>query len=314
MASVKESQKILKALGMPPPQCNSMSGMTLLALCGLAKNSTWSEAVRRPCTITKGIMYYIREHFGIDYAANTRETFRRQVLHQFIQGRIADYNPFNPDLPTNSPNTHYAITKAALAVVQLHGTSRWKASVAKFRQEHGVLTELYGLDRDIVKVPIRISDGTEYRLSPGKHNEVQKSIIEEFAPRFAPDACLLYLGDTAKKDLFIDENGLARSRISITDHGKLPDVVLYDEERNWLFLVEAVTSHGPMTPKRIVELEKMLVASTSSPIYVSVFPDFTEFRQHMREIAWETEVWIASAPDHMIHYDGDRFLGPRKKR
>lgn len=312
MASVKEAQEILKALGMPPPQCNNMSGMTLLALCGLTEDSTWSEAIRRPCTITKGIMDYIREHFRIDYAANTRETFRRQVLHQFIQGRIADYNPFNPNLPTNSPNTHYAITKAALAVVQLHGTKRWKTAVAKFRQKHGVLTERYGRDRDIVKVPIRISDGTEYRLSPGKHNEVQKSIIEEFAPRFAPGARLLYLGDTAKKDLFIDEDGLTRSRIPITDRGKLPDVILYDDSRDWLFLIEAVTSHGPMTPKRIVELEKILVESASSPIYVSAFPDFTEFRQHMREIAWETEVWIASSPDHMIHYDGDRFLGPKK--
>ena len=312
MASVKEAQEILEALGMPPPQCNSMSGMTLLALCGLATDSTWSKAIRRPCTITKGIMDYIQEHFGINYAANTRETFRRQVLHQFIQGRIADYNPFNPELPTNSPNTHYAITKAALAVVQLHGTKRWKTAVAKFRQKHGVLTELYGRDRDIVKVPIRISDGTEYRLSPGKHNEVQKSIIEEFAPRFAPGARLLYLGDTAKKDLFIDEDGLTHSRISITDRGKLPDVILYDDNRDWLFLIEAVTSHGPMTPKRIVELEKILVGSASSPIYLSAFPDFTEFRQHMREIAWETEVWIASSPDHMIHYDGNRFLGPKK--
>ena len=312
MASVKEAQEILKALGMPPPQCNSMSGMTLLALCGLTEDSIWSEAIRSPCTITKGIMDYIRENFGIDYAANTRETFRRQVLHQFIQGRIADYNPFNPDLPTNSPNTHYAITKAALAVVQLHGTKRWKTAVAKFRQKHGVLTEIYGRDRDIVKVPIRISDGTEYRLSPGKHNEVQKSIIEEFAPRFAPSARLLYLGDTAKKDLFIDEDGLTHSRISITDRGKLPDVILYDDDRDWLFLIEAVTSHGPMTPKRIVELEKIVVGSASSPIYVSAFPDFTEFRQHMKEIAWETEVWIASSPDHMIHYDGDRFLGPKK--
>ena len=258
-------------------------------------------------------MDYIREHFGIDYAANTRETFRRQVLHQFIQGRIADYNPFNPDLPTNSPNTHYALTEPALSVVRLYGSSRWKTAVAEFRQKHGVLTELYGRDRDILKVPIKISDGTEYRLSPGRHNEVQKAVIEEFAPRFAPDACLLYLGDTAKKNLFIDKDGLSRSRISITDHGKLPDVVLHDEKRNWLFLIEAVTSHGPMTPKRIVELEKMLAASTDSPIYVSAFPDFMEFRQHMREIAWDTEVWIASAPEHMIHYDGDRFLGPGKQ-
>ncbi|MFS2517149.1 MULTISPECIES: BsuBI/PstI family type II restriction endonuclease [Parabacteroides] len=31
----------------------------------------------------------------------------------------------------------------------------------------------------------------------------------------------------------------------------------------------------------------------------------------MADIAWETEVWIAENPGHMIHFNGDRFIGPR---
>ncbi len=311
MASVEEAQEILKALGMPPAQHNQMSGMTLLALCGLTPDAPWTAAKRGPRTVTKGVMDYLKEHYGTEYAPNTRETFRRQVLHQFVQGRIADYNPFEPDLPTNSPHAHYAITEAALKAVQLFGAEGWDSAVDEFRREQGALVERYERERNHNLVPIKLPDGQELQLSPGKHNEVQKAIVEDFAPRFAPGANLLYLGDTAKKNLFVDKVGLSKLGIPITDHDKLPDVVLYDSKRNWLFLVEAVTSHGPMSPKRVVELEDMLTGCSAAPVYVSAFPDFGEFRKHMKAIAWETEVWLCDTPDHMIHYNGDRFLGPR---
>lgn len=154
-------------------------------------------------------------------------------------------------------------------------------------------------------------DGREIRLSPGKHNEVQKAIVEEFAPRYAPGSELVYLGDTENKDLVVNEKTLADLGIPMTEHDKLPDVVLYHRAKKWLFLIEAVTSHGPVTPKRIVELEKMLANCSASLILVSAFPDIGEFKRHAKEIAWETEVWLADVPDHLIHFNGDRFFGPR---
>ena len=313
MPEIEEAQEILEAFGMPRAQHNPMSGMTLIALCRLAPDASWSGAKREPCTVTKGIMDFLREHYGADYAPNTRETFRRQVLHQFVQGGIADYNAFEPDLPTNSPRAHYAITEAALETIRQYGTKDWDMAVDKFLEEQGALVERYRRKRDQNMVPITIPDGQELLFSPGKHNEVQKAIVEEFAPRFAPGAHLLYLGDTARKDLCVDRHGLAELGIPITDHDKLPDVVLYDRQRNWLFLVEAVTSHGPVSPKRVVELEDMLSECTAGLVYVSAFPDFGEFRKHMKAIAWETEVWLCNTPDHMIHYNGDRFLGPRTR-
>ena len=311
MASVTEAQAILKALGMPPAQQNQISGRTLIALCGLEPGISWSAAKRRRCTVTKGIMDYLRDHYGVEYAPNTRETFRRQVLHQFVQGRIGDYNPFDPDLPTNSPHAHYAISEAALEVVRLFGTKGWDLAVDRFRSERHILVERYERERQHHMIPIKLASGQELQLSPGHHNEVQKAIVEEFAPRFAPGAQLLYLGETANKDLFVDKIGLVQLGIRITDHDKLPDVVFFDAERNWLFLVEAVTSHGPVSPKRVVEFENMLSACSAGLVYVSAFPDFSEFRNHMKAIAWETEVWLCDTPGHMIHYDGDRFLGPR---
>jgi hypothetical protein len=176
------------------------------------------------------------------------------VLHQFVQGRIADYNPDKPDLPVNSPNAHYAISEVALSVIQKYGTSEWDTAVTEFKEQIGTLTEAYEKERALHLVPVTIN-GEEIKLSAGKHNEVQAAVIEQFAPRFASGAKVLYLGDTANKDLFVDKEGLEKIGIPITEHSKLPDVVIYDEEREWLYLVEVVTSHGPVSPKRMLELE-----------------------------------------------------------
>jgi type II restriction enzyme len=99
-------------------------------------------------------------------------------------------------------------------------------------------------------VPLQVADGTVYKLSPGKHNQLQVAIVEEFGPRFAPGAKLLYLGDAARKTLVFEQELFAKLGVPVTDHGKLPDVVLLDEKKNWIFLIETVTSHGPVSPKR----------------------------------------------------------------
>ncbi|MGD0290562.1 MAG: BsuBI/PstI family type II restriction endonuclease [Candidatus Binataceae bacterium] len=266
------------------------------------------------CTVTKGIMDYVREKFRKDYAPNTRETFRRQVLHQFVQGHIADYNPFEPGLPTNSPRAHYAISEAALAAVKAHGTRKWNQAARKFIAEHGALRDLYSPEREGRRVPVTLPDGQKLHLSPGKHNEVQRAIVEEFGRRFAPGSELLYFGDTSKKNLVVETTELLRLNVPITEHDKLPDVVLYDRKREWLFLIEAVTSHGPVSPKRIVELEAMFARCPAGMVFVSAFPDMAEFKKHARHIAWETEVWLADIPDHLIHFNGDRFFGPRGRK
>ena len=313
MGKIKEAQAILKALGLPHAQRNEISALTLLALCGVGPKSTWSSATREARTVTKGIMTFMEERYRKAYAPNTRETVRRQVLHQFVQARIADYNPFEPELPTNSPRAHYAINEDALHVIRKFGKPEWEAAAQAFVRNHGTLLEVYERRRTRKMVPIQLPDGKKFELSPGKHNQVQKAVVEQFAPRFVPGAKLLYLGDTAKKNLFMDAKSLAALGISMTDHDKLPDIVLHDTNRNWLFLIEAVTSHGPMSPKRVLELEEILKASPAGLVYVTAFPNMAEFRKHTRNIAWETEVWIVDLPDHLIHYNGDRLLGPRAR-
>jgi len=311
MSKIQEAQVILRELGLPDAQRNEISGYTLLALCNIKENDKWSKAFRQSHGVSKGIMNFISENFQKEYAPNTRETFRRQVLHQFVQAGIADYNPDIPDLPVNSPRAHYAISEIALETIKTYRTRNWKKALGNFTSKVGALKDKYSKDREMSRVPLKLSDGRVLMLSPGKHNEVQAAVVEEFASRFAQGSTLLYIGDTEKKDLDIDKETLEKIGIPITEHSKLPDVVIYDESKNWLYLIEAVTSHGPMTPKRIVELEEFLKDCKAGKIYVSAFPDFTEFKKHTAEIAWDTEVWIMEFPEHMIHFNGDRFLGPR---
>jgi type II restriction enzyme len=311
LKKVKQTQQILADLGMPKAQQNEISAFTFLALCNIKKNSKWSDANRQSMTVTKGIMTFIKDNYGKDYAPNTRETFRRQVLHQFVQGRIADYNPDEPDLPTNSPRAHYAISQAALTVLRAYGSSDYKKLVANFIKSQGSLIEIYEKSRETQTVPVTLPTGDKFNLSPGKHNELQAAIITEFAPRFLKSPKILYFGDTAKKGLVIDLPSFVLLNVSVSDHDKLPDIVLFDPSKNWLFLIEAVTSHGPMNPKRVFELQEMFKDSKCGKIFVSAFPDFAEFKRHSKDISWETEVWIADFPEHMIHYNGDKFIGPR---
>ena len=313
MSKIAEAQEILKALGLPSAQQNDMSALTLLALCSIKEDTPWADATRTSQHITKEIMAFVNENYKADapYAPNTRETFRRQVLHQFIQAGVANYNPDDPTLPVNSPKAHYAITEEALEVAKSYGTKNWDSRTQQFAVEYEILRDRYAAERDMHRIPLVI-EGNEYYLSPGAHNEVQAAVVEEFAPRFAPGGKLLYIGDTEDKDLYVNAAGLEVLNLPITEHSKLPDIVISDDKRGWLFLIEVVTSHGPMSAKRVIELEEFTKNCPFGIVYVTAFPNAREFKKHVDEIAWETEVWLSDTPDHMIHFNGDRFIGPRK--
>lgn len=309
MGKIQEAQDILKTLGLPRPQQNEMAALTLLVLAQLSEETPWAQAQQQSLRI-HDMLGEMQTRYGRQYAENTRETIRRQVIHQFIQAGLVLRNPDDPTLPTNSPRTHYALSEPMLNTIRAYGSGDWPEAAQVFLENQRALIETYRQQREQHKVPLILESGVEYHLSPGAHNELQALVIEEFGPRFAPGAKVLYVGDTANKTLHIDESGFQKLSIPIPSHDKLPDVVLYDEQRNWLYLIEAVTSHGPMSPKRQLELREMLGEGKADLIYVTAFPDFNTFKNFLLDIAWETEVWIADRPTHLIHFNGDRFLGP----
>ena len=313
-AKVREAQQILAFLGLPAAQQNKISAYTLLALAGLEPNSHWSAATGQSKRVSRGISDFIAASYGQVYKENTRETFRRQVLHQFIQAGLVAYNPDNPNLPVNSPKAHYALTAEALVLLQAFGTEAWAAQLALFHGQHDALTVQYAEARDHQRIALTLPDGRTVALSPGLHNEVQRAVLEEFLPAFASGAKLVYLGDTEQKHLFEDTETLHRLGIPLGQHSKLPDIVLLQarpDGSEWLFLIEVVTSHGPVSPKRKIELQEMLKACPAGPVYITAFPNFKLFKKYSSALAWHTEVWIQEMPGNMIHFNGDRFLGPR---
>jgi len=309
LSKIQQAQDILRSLGLPVAQQNEQSGLTLLALCQISEDTSWKKATPVALRI-HDILKEIKSRYGRDYAENTRETIRRQVIHQFEQAGLVIRNADDPDLPTNSPKTRYTLTDEALNVVRTYGTRSWPSAVSEFVEAHGALIEIYQKNREQTKVPLRLASGKEFLLSPGKHNLLQAKIINEFGPRFAPGTQLLYLGDTARKSLVFDVASLEALDIPTSTHDKLPDIVLFDVSKNWIFLIEAVTSHGPVSPKRQAELQAVLKNCSAKSIFVSAFPDFATFKKFLTKIAWETEVWLADMPSHLIHFNGDRFLGP----
>lgn len=149
-----------------------------------------------------------------------------------------------------------------------------------------------------------------YGQRPGEHSQLIKAIVEDFAARFAPGSALVYVGDTGDKWGYFDTELLARLGVTVDNHGKMPDVVLYFTEKNWLLLVESVTSHGPVDSKRHEELAKLFAGSKAGLVYVSAFPTRRVMNKYLEAISWESEVWCADSPTHLIHFNGVRFLGP----
>ena len=270
----------------------------------------WKDAVSQSLRV-HDILVKIKQDYGREYAENSRETIRRKVLHQLEQAGIVVRNADDPSRPTNSGLNNYILSDLVLDVLRSFGTSKWKSKVNNFFVQQGSLLATYQNAREQNKVPLQVADGKVYKLSPGKHNKLEVAIVEEFAPRFAPGAKLIYLGDTADKVLVFEKSIFDKLSIPTSEHGKLPDVILYDKKKNWIFLIEAVTSHGPVSPKRHFELEKLLKNCAAGKVYVTAFLDLKTFKKFMNDIAWETEVWITETPSHMIHFNGDKFLGPR---
>jgi hypothetical protein len=305
MSKIDDAKKILSTLNMPTAQQSDIACYTLLALSSVTEKSSWSKATNEWLRIYD-IMQFASTSYGKTYAPNTRETFRKQALHHYRNAAMIEDN----GLATNSPNYSYKLTDEFLDLIKTFRTEKWNDSIKAYFDNHPSLVELYSSKKKMTKMPV-IVNNAEMLFSTGKHNLLQKKILEDFAPRFAPFSECLYVGDTIEKDLFKNEGKLRNLGFVITLHDKMPDVVLYREDKDWLYFIEAVTSVGPMDSKRILEISKMSEKVTAGKVFVTAFLDFKTFKRFSESLAWETEVWIADLPEHMIHMDGDRFLGPR---
>lgn len=305
MTKIDDARKILHALGMPERQQADLCCYALLAMCNMGLKDKWQDASNKWVRI-HDVLKFINVNCGVFYAENSRESIRKQAMHKFRDAALAEEN----GMPTNSPNYRYRITDEALRLIRTYGSCDWEDKLILFRQQHAELVCMYASKREMQKLPIKINSAS-FMFSSGKHNELQKAIIEEFAPRFAPSCECLYVGDSAKRDLYKNTEKLAELGFEITLHDIMPDVVLYRSDADWLYFIEAVTSAGPMTPERKSNICKMTERVKCGKIFITAFPNFKVFKKFSDALAWDTEVWLSDMPDHMIHLNGDKFLGPR---
>ena len=302
---IEETREFLQTIGMPKAQQADICCYVILAMAGIKPDMSWSEATNEWIRI-HDIIQFVNTFYGMSYAENSRETFRKQALHRFRTAALIEDN----GKATNSPNYRYRLTEETVKILRTMETPVWKEFIKRFLCYHEKLIDLYASKKKMTMMPVNIN-GESFKFSTGKHNELQKAIIEEFAPRFAPNSECLYVGDTIEKDLVKNVEKLKELGFEITLHDKMPDVVLYREDKDWIYFVESVTSVGPMDPKRILEIIEMTKDVTAGKIFVTAFLDFKTYKKFAEELAWETEVWIAEMPEHMIHLNGDRFMGPR---
>jgi len=306
---IQEALTVLAALDFPRQQQNERSALTLLSLLGLKPDDSWEKASDPLMGITP-MMEFFAKHYAKQYAPNTRETVRRQTVHQFMQAALIVPNPDKPSRPTNSPKAVYQIEPSALKLLREFGKSSWNKHLNKYLPTVKTLKRLYARERDKRRIPVKIEDDREIRLSPGGQNVLVKRIIDDFCQFFTPGGQIIYVGDTQTKWAYFNPDALRAIGVEIEEHGKMPDVVVYHSEKNWLVLIEAVTSHGPVNPKRRQELKELFADSQVGIVYVTAFLERRTMIKYLDEISWETEVWIAESPTHLIHFNGERFLGP----
>lgn len=308
-ARIAAAQTILRALRFGERQSNELAALVLLALAALPPRRPWAEASAPLLGITP-IMESITLHYGIRYAPNTRETIRDEAVKFFTEAGLLLRNPDKPDRPTNSGNTVYQLEPSALALLQNHGTPAWPANLASYLDTRSSIQAEIHRHRTLARVPVTLPDGRQLTLSPGGQNLLIKAVVEHFAPIFTPGGVVAYIGDTETKFLHLETAYLAKLGIILDAAAKMPDVVIHDVKRNWLVLIEAVTSAGPVDGKRRSELKQLFKESTAGLVFVTAFETRKAMQSFLSQISWESEVWIAEAPEHLVHFNGQRFLGP----
>lgn len=317
---VDEALQVLVALGVP------LDGLTMrrkekmakafLAVANLKPGMAWRHAKdndHHHQLQTRQIITFMNAHLSEAIADSSYDDIRRKDLALPVEALVIVKSAKNPDANTNDGTRGFALNPLAAQAIRQFGTPQWQASLGQFLRGRQPLADQLRRDRDLARVPVQIGVGVSLTFSPGKHNVLQKSIIESFLAVFGFGAEVLYVGDTANKSLFVNRAGLAELKFFELAHDKLPDVVAYSKARNWLYLIEAVTTANPITELRRRTLAELTRACTADVIFITAFPDRTTYRKFAKDIAWETEAWIADAPEHMIHFNGDKFLGPYKQ-
>jgi len=313
---VEDALKILAQTGIPVSDLTDRRRVCMakafLAVAGMKAGSTWTEARSDNRLRSRDVIHWMNQYLGESISSGSYDDIRRKHLYLPVEAGLVLKSAGNENAATNDGTRSYALSPETAELLRSFGTKQWASSLENFLAGRELLAD--ALRRVRLQTRIAISIGTkELLFGPGEHNELQKKIIEEFLPCFGHGAEVLYVGDTEDKLAYIEELRLQQIGFFELSHDKLPDVLAYSATKNWLYLIEAVHSANPITELRKRALERVTATCTAEIVFVTAFLTRQSFRRFAREVAWETEVWIAESPDHLIHFNGDKFLGPHKK-
>ncbi len=302
MSKPREAKKILQALGMPDKLQSDLCCKVFLGLCGLKPDGNWSEITNDWVRIYD-ILFFMSGSYGVKDAMDHRNEIRTKVLRNFLLMALIEDN----GLATNNSNHRYRMTEEFFALVHTFQTEEWDQQLQRFLQSHDKLVDIYKAKRDKKVEPIRLY-GKEYPLSPNRHSELQKAVMESFVPRFVSNSECLYLKDSPQQGFVINEDRLSELGFHVTDHKNMPDIILYREDKDWMYFVESVTNMGPMNQGRVAELMEMAASVRSGKIFITAFLNFLAYKKFSDSLAWKTRVWIAEMPEHVIYLDEDQVL------
>jgi BsuBI/PstI restriction endonuclease domain/BsuBI/PstI restriction endonuclease HTH domain len=312
---INEALDILENVGIPF-NAKSERGLERMAVCFLAVagvTKDWKKAKSSQDNIhlkTRDIINIINKNFEENISSGSYDDIRRKDLKLLVLADIVLNSGVNKGSATNDPTRGYSLHPDFKKLIVDYKTEHWSKSLKVFTKNKPNLSEILARKRILDKIPVKLPNGKPIELSLGEHNVLQKQIIEQFLPRFGSDCEVFYIGDTSNKILHIEEAELKKLNFFELSHDELPDIIAYSKKKNWLYLIEAVHSSGPMSETRVLELKKMLKKCKAGIVFVTTFLTKADFRKWMLDIAWETEVWTADNPDHLVHFNGHKFLGP----
>jgi hypothetical protein len=318
-ALVDEAIEMIVAFGVP------LTGLTqrrkvkmakaFLAVAAMKPGQKWAAVKSNDDghrLRSREVIKWMNAHLSENISDGSYDDIRRKDLVLLVEAGIVIGAAQRENAKTNDGTRANALQPAFANVMRLYGEPEWRIALADVMKGRKKLIETLARKRGLARIPIQIGN-KEFSLSPGNHNLVQKAVIEKFLPLFGYGAEALYLGDTENKNLFYAPDKLKAFGFFELAHDKLPDVVAYRKKKNWLFLIEAVDTSNPITELRKEKFDALTKNCKPAIVYVTAFADRATFRKFSKDVAWETEVWIAESPDHMVHFNGDKFLGPYKK-
>ena len=306
---------LIDQIGIPvedkSPRQRERMAIVFLALCDVKDNAEWPFAKSLDdgySLTTREIITYLNNHFGEKISSGSYDDIRRKDLLHLCLGEVVISD--SPTVAKNAPNRAWALNPVYGEIIKSFGQENWEKKLEAFMSGRETLQNKLASHRPTEKIPVYLPSGQELEFGPGEHNQLQKAIIEEFLTRYGYGAEIIYVGDASNRFLHYDREKANILGISELSHDELPDIIAYSKKRNWLYFIEAVHSSGPISSERKIALTRFVASCTAPVVYVTAFLDRETFRKFVSDIAWETVVWIAEDPDHLIHFDGDRFFGP----